>query len=97
MKPNYKTVECYQTFDGKLFINEDKAADHADDILGEELTRLLRISDLDITRSQEYKTLMSWMKEREKLKGIVDKLHAILHLKMSRKTIDEHYNQTCRP
>lgn len=79
MKTNYKTVECYQTYDGKLFTNENEAKAHADDILGEELDGLLRIAELDITRTQEYKTILAWMEDKERLTKIVDNLHAILH------------------
>lgn len=79
MKANYKTVECYQTYDGKLFTSEVEAKARADDILGAELDGLLRIAELDITRTQEYKTVLAWMKDRERLTKIIDNLYAILH------------------
>ncbi|MCK9530443.1 MAG: hypothetical protein M0R77_07770 [Gammaproteobacteria bacterium] len=75
----YKTVECYKTFDGKLFENEEQAKAHADDILGEELDGLLKLANLDITRTQEYKALLAWMKDRENLTKTINQLYNILN------------------
>lgn len=79
MKANYKIVECYQTYDGKIFTNGVEAKARADDILGEELEGLLGIAELDITRTQEFKAILAWMKDRERLTKIIDNLYAILH------------------
>ena len=55
-----------------MFEDEEKAREHEDDLLGQELEGLLRLFDLDISRNQEYKALLSVMKKREELlKSIV--------------------------
>jgi len=75
-----KTIpECYKTFDGLLFEDEDKAKVHDDDILGRELDGLLKLAEIDITRNTEYKALLKWMNSRKELTKAIDKLHAILH------------------
>lgn len=76
---NYKIIECFQTYDGKLFTNQDAAKQHADDILGEELDGLLKLAKLDITRNQEYKALLAWMKDKDVLRVTIDKLQRILN------------------
>jgi hypothetical protein len=76
---NYKIVECFQTYDGKLFTNEKEAKQHSDDILGEELDGLLKLAKLDITRNQEYKALLAWMEDKDKLRVTIDKLQRILN------------------
>lgn len=79
MKNPYIITEVYKTVDGKLFENEEQAKAHAEDILGEELDGLLKLANLDITRTQEYKALMAWMKDKDSLKKSIDTLYQILN------------------
>ena len=71
-----KEIHAYQCSDGALFEDEDKAAAHEEDLLGQELDGLLRLFELDITRNQEYKGILSAMKRRAELltaaKSIID-------------------------
>lgn len=77
-----KTVqECYKTFDGLLFEDENKAKAHEDDILGQELDGLLKLAEITITRHAEHKALLKWMNSRKELTKAIDLLHAILHHK----------------
>lgn len=71
-------LECFKTFDGMLFDDEEKARAHADDILGAELDGLLKMFELDITRNQEYRALLALMKKRDDLQNTIARLHAIL-------------------
>ena len=65
-------ISAYKCCDGMMFEDEEKAREHEDDLLGQELEGLLRLFDLDISRNQEYKALLSVMKKREELlKSIV--------------------------
>lgn len=72
-------LECYKTFDGQLFEDEDKAKEHDNDLLGQELDGLLKLAEIEITRHQEYKALLKWMSNRKELKKSINLLHAILH------------------
>lgn len=75
-----KTIqECYKTFDGLLFEDENKAKAHEDDILGQELDGLLKLAEIGITRNAEYKALLKWMNNRKELTKAIDLLHTILH------------------
>lgn len=74
-----KELMCYKTHDGRIFESITDAKAHADDLLGEELDGLLKLAKLDITRSQEYKALLSWMKDRKELKGTLETVVSMLN------------------
>jgi hypothetical protein len=57
-------ITAYQCSDGSIHTDEHKAKAHEDDLLGQELDGLLRLFELDISRNQEYKGLLSAMKKR---------------------------------
>jgi len=80
MKNNFKCIQVYQTFDGKLFHDKKLAANHADDILGEELDGLFQLAGFDISRKTQYKALMSLISEekRVKLRSSIEQLNHIL-------------------
>ena len=73
-----KEITAYQTADGTLYLSEDKAKEHDDDLLGQELEGLLHLFDLDITRNQEYKGLLSAMKKRAELLKSIKAIVTIL-------------------
>lgn len=73
-----KTIEAYQTSDGQLFTSESKAKEHQDDLLGQELDGLLKLFNLDITRTQEYKSLFQLMKRRKELHQQIKLISQIL-------------------
>lgn len=83
---NIREVEAYQTPDGKVFKDERKAIEHYNDLLGEELDGLLlwalskneRLAG-NITRVDQHAILMEWMKDKDKLKGVIDKLYTYLN------------------
>lgn len=74
----YTEVECYKTYDGKLFECEKAAQAHADDLLGVELDGLLKLFKLDITRTQEYRALLGLLKNRQELARSIRVIHSIL-------------------
>lgn len=59
-----KTIEAYQCADGSIHADKRKARAYDDDLLGAGLEGLLRLFEIDITRNQEYKALLSAMKKR---------------------------------
>lgn len=72
-------IDAYRTHDGRLFECEKAAAEHAADLLGAELDGLLRLAELDITRQQEYKALMTWLNNRQELKASIAAIHSLLN------------------
>lgn len=74
-----REIECYKTADGKIFEDEDAAKAHAADLIGEELDSLLRLCGLDITRSQQYKALLTLLNKHKETAGIINKLHALIN------------------
>jgi hypothetical protein len=73
-----RTIEAYQCSDGLIYDDEDKAKAHDDDLLGQELDGLLRLFELQLPRSQEYKSLLCVMKKRKELLSAVVLITAIL-------------------
>jgi len=74
-----RRIECFKTYDGKLFENEKLALAHADDILGEEIEGLLRLANHNMPRSEEYKFIVSLMKNRAALRTAIFKIADILY------------------
>lgn len=76
----YMEVISFITSDGKLFVSEDDARKHAQDLLGQELDALVRLAIPDITRAENYKAAMALLKEsnREELKNLIDSINKIL-------------------
>jgi|GEM_PF-6092660 len=72
-------VICYRTFDGTLFEDQDKAEEYTEDKLGEELDGLLKLFNLDIERSREYKALLQLLKRKDELKKQIDLISNILN------------------
>jgi hypothetical protein len=62
-----KEITVYQSADGTIHLIKEKAKEHDDDLLGQELDGLFRLFDLYITRTQEYKGVLSVMKKRADL------------------------------
>lgn len=54
-----KQINAYKTSDGTLFECDIKANKHQVDLLGKELDGLLKIFNLNITRSESFKSLTS--------------------------------------
>jgi hypothetical protein len=73
-----REITAYQASDGTLHLREEKAREHDDDLLGQELDGLLRLFDLNITRTQEYRGLLSVMKKRADLLNTVKAITIIL-------------------
>lgn len=74
-----KEVECYKTADGRVFECEDKAKAHAADLIGEELDRLFLLTELDITRSQQFKALLTLLDKEKETAKIINRLHALIN------------------
>ena len=73
-----KTIEAYQSSDGKLFIDERECAKHQDDIIGADIDGLLMMFELDISRNQQFKAALCVMKKRDTLKTVLSQLLAHL-------------------
>jgi hypothetical protein len=74
-----REISAYQCSDGALFTDENKAKAHEEDLLGQELDGLLRLFELDISRNQEFKGILSAMKRREEVKTAAAAILAILN------------------
>ena len=73
-----KTIEAYQTSDGLLFDSERKAEEHQADLLGTELDGLLKLFNLELSRSQEYSSLVQLMKRKKELRAQLKLINQIL-------------------
>ena len=71
-------IFAYKCCDGMMFEDEEKAREHEDDLLGQELEGLLRLFDLDISRNQEHKAILSVMDKRMELLEAVEAISNIL-------------------
>lgn len=73
-----KAIEAYQCSDGAIFIDDRDAQSHQDDLLGQELDSLLKLFKLDITRNQEYKSLLQLMNNRQELLKSIEEIARII-------------------
>ena len=69
-----KTVEAYQSSDGKLFLDERECIKYQDDIIGAEIDGLLMMFELDISRNQQFKAVLCVMKKRKELMKTLSEL-----------------------
>jgi len=75
-----REIDAYETSDGRLFLDEDKAASHQEDIVGEMLDGLVADDDRgNFSRSTRHNVLMKMLKDPD-LKAKVARLyHALQH------------------
>lgn len=73
-----KTTEAYLSADGALHLNEKDAKERDENMLGEALDGLLKLFELDISRSQEYKALLCIMKKRAALAAAIAEIRVVL-------------------
>jgi len=76
-----KEVTAYQCSDGSIYTDERKAEAHETDLLGAELDGFLRLFELDITRNQEFKALLTAMKKPAELLEAARAIVTILEFK----------------
>lgn len=69
-----KEITAYKISDGRLFEDERKADAAQEDLIGEELDGLLKLFELDITRTQEHKALLKVLNKKAVLIKQLDKL-----------------------
>ena len=69
-----KEITAYKISDGRLFEDECKAYAAQEDLIGEELDGLLKLFELDITRTQEHKALLKVLNKKAVLIKQLDKL-----------------------
>lgn len=74
-----KEIECYKTADGSIFECEDKAKAHAGNLIGAELDGLFLLTGLDITRSQQYKALLTLLSKEKETAKILNRLHTLIN------------------
>ena len=70
-------ITAYRCSDGSIHSDETKAKAHEDDLLGQELDGLLRLFELDISRTQEHKAILRVMQKRGEL---LDSLKLIFNI-----------------
>lgn len=73
-------TKAYKTPDGKFFENEDKAIAHYHDLIGQELDGLMRLSKINLSRTDEYKLIMGWIAQPKELKKAINAIHALLNI-----------------
>lgn len=77
-----KQIQAFQCADGTIHDDEDKAKAHDEDLLGAELDGLLKLFAFNggqITRNDEYKSLMQLMKRKDELKQACSAILLILN------------------
>mgnify|MGYP000954804026 CR=1 FL=1 len=72
-------ISAFQCSDGTIFECENKAKEHEDNLLGQELDGLLRLFELNIGRHEEYKALIRVMNKRKELKEAATLILKILN------------------
>jgi hypothetical protein len=74
-----KTIEAYETPDGTIFTDEDRATDHYADLLGEELDGLLKIAvdnvQTNMTRNDQYRVISTILQHPEKFRAAINILY----------------------
>ena len=71
-------ITAYQTPDGEIFTDENKADKHYSDLLGEQLDGLMRLSKIQLKRTDEFKLIMGWIDQPDELKKAICKIHSII-------------------
>lgn len=73
----YKQITSFATIDGKLFVSENDASKHAQDLLGQDLEALVNLAIPDATRSENFRAVMTLLQEsnREKLKTLINSIN----------------------
>lgn len=65
-----REITSYKCADGTIHTDERKAIEHDNDLLRQELDGLLRLFELDSSRSQGNRALLGIMKKRELAKAV---------------------------
>jgi len=73
-----KTIEAYQASDGMLFHDERRCRQHQTDIIGADIDGLLMMFELDITRNQQFKAVLTVMGKQPELISVLRAL--LVHL-----------------
>ena len=73
-------ITAYKTVDGTVFEDHDAAQKHMEDLLGEELDGLMRLSKIALTRTEEYKLITGWMAQEQELKKSINSIYKILNV-----------------
>ena len=68
-------VECYRTVDGQLFESKNKAIEHEDDLIGQELNELFKLfgalsGNNAVGHAAIYSFCINALKDKEKLASI---------------------------
>lgn len=74
-----KTINAYLCYDGLIFEDKQKAVEHDADLLGAELDGLLKLFNLDISRSTEHRGLLQLMSRQSELKRQLEIILNILN------------------
>lgn len=74
-----RQIVAYQSSDGQIFTDEDKAITHDNDLIGEEIDGLLRlVLKLDVNRYDLVHGFTAAMKNKKPLIECIAKIHFIL-------------------
>ena len=70
-----KVIEAYQSADGQIFTDEDKALSRDVDLIGEELDGLIfHVLKLDLSKHQTFNGISGAIRERKALHAVIKKL-----------------------
>lgn len=77
-----KEIEAFESVDGTIFTDPDKAKRHDEDCIGEEFDALLLLAIQstggNVTRNDQYRMCLHLLKNRNEAKHIIAKLHDYL-------------------
>ena len=72
-------ITVYKTVDGAIFEDQGLAQKHMEDLLGEELDGLMRLSSIALTRTDEYKLITGWIAQEGELRKVIGAIYKILN------------------
>ena len=72
-------ITAYKTVDGTIFEDLDAAKKHMQDMLGEELDALMRLSKITLTRNEVYKLIVGWIEQEKELKKCINSIYKVLN------------------
>lgn len=73
-------ITAYQTVDGQVFHDDEEAARHEIDLIGEELDGLvMHVLNLDVSQRDKRRGILAAIAERKKLKQVIALLNRYLN------------------
>lgn len=75
-----KTIEAYQTYDGKFFTSEKSAKDHEDDLLGQELDDFFKLTGMHSNCGHQaiFSACLKTIADKKRLRDICANIVALI-------------------